>query len=72
MEMNTRIQVEHTVTEMITGIDLVEEMLRVAEGKKLRLKKNKTTFNGWAFESRVYAEDPTKNFLPTSGFVKHH
>ena len=52
-----------------TGIDLVEEMLRVAEGKKLRLKKNKTTFNGWAFESRVYAEDPTKNFLPTSGFV---
>lgn len=67
MEMNTRIQVEHPVTELITGVDIVEEMINIAEGKKL--KKSKVTFDGWAFEARVYAEDPTNNFFPTTGFV---
>lgn len=69
MEMNTRIQVEHPVTELINGIDLVEEMINIAEDKELRLKKSRTIFKGWAFEARVYAEDPTNNFFPTTGFV---
>ena len=65
--MNTRLQVEHPVTEMITGIDLVEEMIRVAAGEKLRLTQADVKLNGWAVESRVYAEDPTRNFLPSTG-----
>ncbi|AHX11704.1 hlyD secretion family protein [Neorickettsia helminthoeca str. Oregon] len=69
MEMNTRIQVEHPVTEMITGIDIVEEMIRIAEGDALSKKTSITKFNGWSFEARVYAEDPMNNFMPTSGFV---
>ncbi len=67
LEMNTRLQVEHPVTEMITGIDLVEEMIRVAYGEKLRHAQRDITFKGWAVESRVYAEDPTRNFLPSTG-----
>ena len=67
LEMNTRLQVEHPVTEMITGIDLVEQMIRVAWGEKLALKQQDVKLNGWAVESRVYAEDPTRNFLPSTG-----
>ena len=67
IEMNTRIQVEHPVTEMITGIDLVEQMIRVAAGEKLKLKQADVKLNGWAVESRVYAEDPFRNFLPSIG-----
>lgn len=67
LEMNTRLQVEHPVTEMITGVDLVEEMIRVAYGEKLRMTQSDVKLNGWAVESRVYAEDPTRNFLPSTG-----
>ena len=67
LEMNTRLQVEHPVTELITGVDLVEEMIRSAYGEKLRLTQADIKLNGWAVESRVYAEDPTRNFLPSTG-----
>jgi len=67
LEMNTRLQVEHPVTEMITGVDLVEEMIRVAAGEKLRLAQADIRLDGWAVESRIYAEDPTRNFLPSTG-----
>ncbi|RYE34905.1 MAG: acetyl/propionyl/methylcrotonyl-CoA carboxylase subunit alpha [Hyphomicrobiales bacterium] len=67
LEMNTRLQVEHPVTEMITGIDLVEQMIRVAYGEKLAIAQADVKLNGWAVESRVYAEDPTRNFLPSTG-----
>ena len=67
LEMNTRLQVEHPVTELITGIDLVEQMIRVAAGEKLALAQSDVKLNGWAVESRVYAEDPTRNFLPSTG-----
>ncbi len=70
LEMNTRLQVEHPVTEMITGIDLVEQMLRSAYGEKLKLKQSDIGINGWAVESRVYAEDPYRNFLPSIGRLK--
>ena len=67
LEMNTRLQVEHPVTELITGIDLVEQMIRVAAGEKLSIKQDDVKLKGWAVESRVYAEDPYRNFLPSTG-----
>jgi propionyl-CoA carboxylase alpha chain len=67
LEMNTRLQVEHPVTELITGIDLVEQMIRSAAGEKLALAQKDVTLTGWAVESRVYAEDPFRNFLPSIG-----
>ena len=65
--MNTRLQVEHPVTELVTGIDLVEQMIRVAAGEPLTLKQSDIKLNGWAVESRVYAEDPYRNFAPSIG-----
>ncbi|PIE06770.1 MAG: acetyl/propionyl-CoA carboxylase subunit alpha [Rhodobacterales bacterium] len=67
LEMNTRLQVEHPVTELITGIDLVEQMIRVANGEKLSITQADVKLNGWAMESRLYAEDPYRNFLPSIG-----
>src|SRR6202171_1608201 len=67
LEMNTRLQVEHPVTELITGIDLVEQMIRVAAGEQLSLAQKDVTLTGWAVETRVYAEDPFRNFLPSIG-----
>ena len=67
LEMNTRLQVEHPVTEFVTGIDLVEQMIRIATGEKLSLDQEDVKCDGWAIEARVYAEDPTRNFLPSTG-----
>ena len=72
LEMNTRLQVEHPVTELITGIDLVEQMIRVAAGEKLSIKQKDVKLNGWAIESRIYAEDPYRGFLPSIGRLSRY
>ena len=69
--MNTRLQVEHPVTEMITGQDLVEWQIRVAAGERLPLKQSQVETTGHAFEARIYAEDPEKDFLPATGNLYH-
>ncbi len=72
LEMNTRLQVEHPVTELITGLDLVEQMIRIAYGQPLPLTQDQVQLNGWAIESRIYAEDPTRGFLPSSGRISEY
>ena len=72
LEMNTRLQVEHPVTELITGVDLVEQMIRVANGEELALRQKDVKLNGWAMESRLYAEDPYRNFLPSIGRLSRY
>lgn len=72
LEMNTRLQVEHPVTELVTGLDLVEQMIQIAAGKPLALKQEDVALNGWAIEARVYAEDPSRGFLPSIGRLQRY
>src|SRR5262249_61471533 len=67
LEMNTRLQVEHPATELVTGIDLVEQMIRIAAGEKLSIRQEDVKLNGWAIETRIYGEEPFGNFLPSTG-----
>jgi acetyl/propionyl-CoA carboxylase alpha subunit len=69
LEMNTRLQVEHPVTEMVTGVDIVKEQIRIARGRKLRYTQDDVHLNGWAIECRINAEDPFNNFLPSAGRI---
>jgi acetyl-CoA carboxylase biotin carboxylase subunit len=71
LEMNTRLQVEHPVTEMVTGVDIVKEQIRIARGRKLRYTQSDLALNGWALECRINAEDPYNNFLPSTGRITH-
>jgi 3-methylcrotonyl-CoA carboxylase alpha subunit len=71
MEMNTRLQVEHPISEMVTGTDLVEWQIRVARGEKLPLRQEQIPLRGHAFEARIYAEDPNSNFMPGAGKLKY-
>lgn len=70
MEMNTRIQVEHPVTEQVTGVDLIKEQIKVASGERLNLNQEDVTFTGWAIECRINAENPAKNFMPSAGKIQ--
>ena len=72
LEMNTRLQVEHCITEEITGVDLVEQQILIAAGYPLAFKQNDIKINGHAMEYRVYAEDPAKKFYPSVGFLKKY
>jgi acetyl-CoA carboxylase biotin carboxylase subunit len=71
LEMNTRLQVEHPVTEMVTGVDIVKEQIRIARGRQLRYTQQDISLNGWAIECRINAEDPYNNFLPSTGRISH-
>jgi acetyl/propionyl-CoA carboxylase alpha subunit len=71
LEMNTRLQVEHPVTEMVTGVDIVKEQIRIARGRTLHLNQEDVQLNGWAIECRINAEDPHNNFLPSTGKITH-
>ncbi|MDE3061227.1 MAG: acetyl-CoA carboxylase biotin carboxylase subunit, partial [Pseudomonadota bacterium] len=72
LEMNTRLQVEHRVTELVTGIDLVEQMIRIASGEPIPFDQKDVKLQGWAFESRIYAEDPKRGFLPSTGRITRY
>ncbi|MES2215318.1 MAG: acetyl/propionyl/methylcrotonyl-CoA carboxylase subunit alpha [Pseudomonadota bacterium] len=72
LEMNTRLQVEHPVTELVTGIDIIEEMIKIAAGEALAFKQEDIKLNGWALECRIYAEDPLRGFLPSSGRITEY
>jgi acetyl/propionyl-CoA carboxylase alpha subunit len=69
LEMNTRVQVEHPVTELVTGVDIVQEQLRIARGRRLRLQQEDIHLKGWAIECRINAEDPYNNYLPSTGII---